>query len=46
MLGVFLDADSLGKDVDLTPVTQLLDDWQVYSFTSPAQVAERIKAAL
>ena len=45
MLGVFLDADSLGKDVDLTPVTQLLDDWQVYSFTSPAQVAERIKAA-
>jgi glycerate dehydrogenase len=45
MLGVFLDADSLGKDVDLTPVTQLLDDWQVYSFTTPAQVAERIKAA-
>ena len=45
MLGVILDADSLGKDVDLAPVTQLLDDWQVYPFTAPDQVAERIKAA-
>ena len=27
MFGVVLDADSLGKDIDLTPVTQLLDDW-------------------
>ena len=26
MLGVVLDADSLGKDIDLTPITQLLDD--------------------
>jgi glycerate dehydrogenase len=45
MLGVVLDADSLGKDVDLSPVTQLLDDWQVYPFTRPEQVAERIKHA-
>jgi glycerate dehydrogenase len=45
MFGVVLDADSLGKDVDLTPVTQLLDDWQVHPFTTPEQVAERIKAA-
>ena len=45
MLGVFLDADSLGKDVDLSPVTQLLDDWQVHPFTRPEQVAERIKHA-
>jgi len=45
MLGVILDADSIGKDADLTPVTQLLDDWQVYPFTTPEQVAERIKAA-
>ena len=43
MLGVVLDADSLGKDVDLSPVTQLLDDWQVHPFTRPEQVAERIK---
>ncbi len=45
MLGVILDADSLGKDVDLSPVTQLLDDWQVHPFTRPEQVAERIKHA-
>ncbi len=45
MLGVILDADSLGQDVDLAPVTQLLDEWQVYAFTTPEQVAERIKAA-
>ena len=45
MLGVVLDADSLGKDIDLTPVTQLLDDWHVYPFTTPEQVAERIRAA-
>ncbi|MBT5700929.1 MAG: D-2-hydroxyacid dehydrogenase [Gammaproteobacteria bacterium] len=45
MLGVVLDADSLGKDVDLSPVTQLLDDWQVHPFTRPEQVAERIKHA-
>lgn len=45
MLGVVLDADSLGKDIDLTPVTQLLDNWQVHPFTTPGQVAERIKAA-
>lgn len=45
MLGVVLDADSLGKDVDLSPVTQLLDGWQVHPFTRPDQVAERIKHA-
>ncbi len=44
-IGVILDADSLGKDVDLAPVTQLLDEWQVYASTPPEQVAERIKSA-
>ncbi len=45
MLGVILDADSLGKDVDLTPITSLLDEWQVHDFTRPEQVADRIAGA-
>ena len=45
MLGVVLDADSLGKGVDLSPVTELLDNWTVYPFTEPKQVAERIETA-
>ncbi len=45
MLGVILDADSLGHDVDLTPVTSLLDEWRVHSFTRPEDVAERIADA-
>ncbi|MBT4160348.1 MAG: glycerate dehydrogenase, partial [Gammaproteobacteria bacterium] len=35
MQGVILDADSLGHDIDLTPITDLLDNWQVYPSTSP-----------
>ena len=45
MLGVILDADSLGNDVDLTPITDLLDEWQVHDFTRPEQVADRIAGA-
>lgn len=45
MLGVILDADSLGNDVDLSPITSLLDEWQVYPFTSPEDVADRIANA-
>ncbi|MBL6691295.1 MAG: D-2-hydroxyacid dehydrogenase [Pseudomonadales bacterium] len=45
MLGVILDADSLGNDVDLSPITSLLDEWQVYPFTRPEDVADRIANA-
>lgn len=45
MLGVILDADSLGQDVDLTPITSLLDEWRVYGFTHPDEAAERISGA-
>lgn len=45
MIGVILDADSLGKDVDLSPVTDLLDEWQVHAATSAETVADRIRNA-
>lgn len=45
MLGVILDGDSLGRDIDLSPVTDLLDDWQVHAYTLPEQVEERIAGA-
>lgn len=45
MLGVILDADSLGTDIDLSPVTNLLGDWQVYASTQPDEVASRIENA-
>jgi glycerate dehydrogenase len=41
MKGVILDADSLGK-VDLSPITGLFQDWQVFGTTSPDQTSERI----
>ena len=45
MFGVILDADSLGSDIDLTPITSLPDNWQVHGFTRPGEVAERIAGA-
>ncbi len=45
MRGVILDADSLGQDIDLTPVTSLLQSWEVYPSTLPAEVADRIAGA-
>jgi glycerate dehydrogenase len=44
MPGVILDADSLGQDVDLSPVTDLLDGWQVYPSTSYNDIAARVAA--
>ena len=44
MKGVILDADSLG-DVDLSPITSLLDNWTVYSDTSDVDIEKRIEAA-
>ena len=45
MIGVILDADSLGQEIDLNPVTSLLDDWQVFNHTLPEDTATRIKDA-
>ncbi len=45
MLGVILDADSLGKDIDLSPITGLLDDWHVYGSTLPEETRARIAGA-
>jgi glycerate dehydrogenase len=45
MKGVILDAASVGKDLDLGPITDCLDEWQVYQSTSPEEVAERIRDA-
>ena len=45
MRGVILDADSVGKDVDLSPITELLDDWQIYESTLPSETSSRIADA-
>lgn len=46
MKGVILDADSLGKgEVDLSPVTDLLDEWQVYGTSNAAETTARIREA-
>jgi glycerate dehydrogenase len=42
--GVILDADTQG-DASLEPVMAVLEDWQVYGFSEPHQVAERIREA-
>lgn len=44
--GVILDADSLGQgEVDLSPGTDLLDDWQVFGSTIDDDTAARTKNA-
>ena len=45
VLGVILDADSLGRDVDLAPVTGLLDEWRIHPHTEPDEVARRVTDA-
>lgn len=45
MRGVFLDAASLGEDVDLQPVVQQLSEVSIWPQTKPEQVVERIAAA-
>ncbi len=41
MKGVILDSDSLG-DIDLSAITGLLDDWDVYGTTQPSETLERV----
>jgi glycerate dehydrogenase len=46
MKGVILDANSLGRgEVDLSPVTDLLDEWQVFGTTTSDITAQRVKGA-
>jgi glycerate dehydrogenase len=46
MKGVILDADSLGQgQVDLSPITCLLDGWDVHGTTQPHEIQERIEGA-
>jgi len=44
MKGVILDADSLG-DIDLSPITSLLDHWDVYPDTPDVDIDKRIETA-
>lgn len=43
--GVFLDAASLGQDIDLKTLENLAVDWQCYDFTTPEQVIARCRDA-
>lgn len=43
MKAVFLDADTLGNDVDLSPIEAVAGDMVKHSRTSPEQVLERIR---
>lgn len=46
VMGVFLDRGSLGgDDVELTPLTDALPEWNFYDATPSAQVADRIRDA-
>ncbi len=45
MNGVILDADSLGHDIDLTPVTNCFSNVGIFGSTTSAEVASRIKQA-
>lgn len=43
MKAVFLDADTLGKDVDLSPIERVAGDLRLHGRTTPEQVLERIR---
>lgn len=45
MRGVILDADSLGTRIDLSPLTSLLDDWDIHGLTQPEEIADRVANA-
>ncbi|MFK0571834.1 D-2-hydroxyacid dehydrogenase [Endozoicomonas sp.] len=43
--GVFLDAGTLGPDLDLSPLHKLPVNWQFHDFTAPEQTLERCQNA-
>ena len=45
MLGIILDADSLGKEIDLSPITGLLGEWRVYGSSLPEETSARVADA-
>lgn len=45
MRGVFLDSGTLGQDLDFTPLTSTLADWQLYDKTTPEEVMARVQNA-
>lgn len=46
MLGVFLDRDTVDAgDMDLTPLDDVVPEWDYYGHTTPDQVVERIRGA-
>ena len=42
MHGVILDSKTIGKDVDLGPITSLLDSWDVFDLTDSSETNQRI----
>ena len=42
MHGVILDSKTIGKDVDLDPITSLLDSWDVFDLTDSSETNQRI----
>ena len=45
MHGVILDSKTIGKGVDLEPITDLLDSWDVFELTSISETNQRISDA-
>ena len=45
MNGVVLDADSLGQDIDLSPITECFDNIELFGSTTSAETASRIENA-
>ncbi len=45
MKAVLLDTDTLGEDVDLSPLYACVKDWDSYPLTAPEQTLERIRNA-
>lgn len=42
MKAVILDAETLGSDVDLTPIHSLLENLTIYGYTEPGQLLQRL----
>ncbi len=46
MLGVFLDRDTVDAgDIDLSPLEDVMPEWDYYGHTDPGDIAERIEGA-
>lgn len=43
--GVFLDVETMGSDISLSPISSLFSQWQQYRQTAPEQIIERCQDA-